>query len=81
LLYEDDWSKLPSATVIAGELDVLRAEGEQYAEKLNKVGVPVEVHVMQGMPHPFLAMDAVLEAGKKAITLLCEAAEKSFSSN
>lgn len=79
LLYKDDWSKLPSAAVIVGELDVLRAEGEQYAEKLKKAGVPAEVHVMQGMPHPFLAMDAVLEAGKRAITLLCEAAEKSFN--
>lgn len=78
LLYEDDWSKLPPATVIVGELDVLRAEGEQYAEKLKKADVPVELHVMQGMPHPFLAMDAVLEAGKKAITLVCEAAERSF---
>ncbi|KAL1983161.1 hypothetical protein VTN96DRAFT_411 [Rasamsonia emersonii] len=80
LLYDDDWSKLPPATIIVGELDVLRSEGEQYAEKLQKAGVPVELHVMEGMPHPFLAMDGVLEAGKRAITLFCEAAERSFYS-
>jgi acetyl esterase/lipase len=78
LLYDGDWTKFPPAVVIVGELDVLRAEGEQYAEKLRKAGVSVDLHVMQGMPHPFLAMDAVLEAGKKAIDLLCEAAESSF---
>jgi acetyl esterase/lipase len=76
LLYDhDNWSGLPSAVIIVGELDVLRAEGEQYAEKLRKAGVDVDLHVMQGMPHPFLAMDAVLEAGKRAITLLCEGVE------
>lgn len=78
LLYDDDWSKLPSAVVIVGELDVLRAEGEQYVEKLRQAGVSVDLHIMKGMPHPFLAMDGVLEAGKTAITLLCEAAESSF---
>lgn len=81
LLYPaENFAKLPQAVVIVGELDVLRSEGEQYAEKLKVAGVKQEVHVMGGMPHPFLAMDEVLEAGKRAITILCDSCTAVFSS-
>lgn len=72
------WAKLPRAVVVVGELDVLRGEGEAYATKLQENGVKAEVHVMKGMPHPFLAMDAVLEAGRDAITLLVECVKSSL---
>ncbi|KKK23678.1 putative lipase [Aspergillus rambellii] len=72
LFYKGDWSALPRALVMVGELDVLRAEGEQYAEKLRQAGVEVDLQVMKGMPHPFLAMDAVLKEGKRSITLMCD---------
>ncbi|KAJ6011657.1 hypothetical protein N7451_003069 [Penicillium sp. IBT 35674x] len=78
LFYDDDWSQLPPALVMVGELDVLRTEGEQYAEKLQKAGVAVDLQVMKGMPHPFLAMDGVLSEGKRCITLMCDALQKAF---
>jgi triacylglycerol lipase len=78
LFYADDWSQLPPALVMVGELDVLRTEGEQYAEKLQKAGVAVDLQVMKGMPHPFLAMDGVLSEGKRCITLMCDALQKAF---
>lgn len=78
LFYADDWSQLPPALVMVGELDVLRTEGEQYAEKLLKAGVAVDLQVMKGMPHPFLAMDGVLSEGKRCITLMCDALQKAF---
>lgn len=78
LFYEDDWPRLPPALIMVGEFDVLRSEGEQYAEKLRRAGVEVNLQVMKGMPHPFLAMDGVLQEGKRAITLLCEALQKAF---
>lgn len=78
LLYRGDWEHQPQALVIVGELDVLRAEGEQYAEKLRNAGVEVEWHVMEGMPHPFLAMDGVLMAGRTAITYMCNALKAVF---
>ncbi|KAJ5925429.1 Alpha/beta hydrolase fold-3 [Penicillium verhagenii] len=59
------WSQLPPALVMVGELDVLRTEGEQYAEKLQNAGVTVDLQVMKGMPHPFLAMDGALSEGEK----------------
>lgn len=76
LLYSNEdghWKELPPARVIVGELDVLRAEGEAYVQKLREAGVEADLHVMQGMPHPFLAMDGALEAGRTAITLFVEA--------
>ncbi|KAJ9149885.1 Triacylglycerol lipase [Pleurostoma richardsiae] len=79
LLYPTaNFSKLPPAVVIVGGLDVLREEGEQYAKKLRDAGVAAEVVVMEGMPHPFLAMDGVLEAGKRAIDILCDSLIKAF---
>ena len=78
LFYADDWSQLPPALVMVGELDVLRTEGEQYAEKLQKAGVEVDLQVMKGMPHPFLAMDGVLSEGRRCITLMCDALQKAF---
>ncbi|KAI6780840.1 triacylglycerol lipase [Emericellopsis cladophorae] len=73
LLWEGDWAKLPPACLVIGELDVLRSEGEQFAESLEAAGVRTEVHLMKGQPHPFIAMDAVLQAGSRAITIFCEA--------
>ena len=78
LFYQGDWSKLPPALIMVGELDVLRSEGEQYGEKLKKAGVEVNLQVMKGMPHPFLAMDGVLQEGKRSITLMCDALQKAF---
>ncbi|KAI9041666.1 alpha/beta hydrolase [Aspergillus affinis] len=78
LFYRGDWSQLPRALVMVGELDVLRTEGEQYADKLKKAGVQVDLQVMKGMPHPFLAMDGVLQEGKRSITLMCDLLKEVF---
>ncbi|KAK8110172.1 alpha/beta hydrolase fold-domain-containing protein [Apiospora kogelbergensis] len=78
LFWTGDWSKLPPACFVLGELDVLRSEGEQFGQKLTEAGVRADVHVMKGQPHPFIAMDAVLEAGSRAITLFCDALRDAF---
>ncbi|KAF3396024.1 hypothetical protein F1880_007368 [Penicillium rolfsii] len=78
LFYQGDWSQLPPALILVAELDVLRAEGEEYGEKLRAAGVSVDLHVMAGMPHPFLAMDGVLGEGKRAITLMCDTLREAF---
>ncbi|KAL4801593.1 Alpha/Beta hydrolase protein [Aspergillus unguis] len=79
LFYPGDFSALPRALVMVGELDVLRTEGEQYAGKLEQAGVEVDLQVMKGMPHPFLAMDGVLREGKRSITLMCELLNEVFT--
>jgi triacylglycerol lipase len=78
LFYQGNWSQLPRALILVAELDVFRAEGEEYAEKLRAAGVPVDLHVMLGMPHPFLAMNGMLEQARKAISLICDTLSRAF---
>ncbi|MEV7198100.1 alpha/beta hydrolase [Streptomyces sp. NPDC093510] len=62
---------LPPALVITGEADVLRDEGEAYANKLREAGVPVTAVRFQGIIHDFVMLDALREthAAEAAITL------------
>ncbi|KAJ5747325.1 esterase/lipase/thioesterase, partial [Penicillium nucicola] len=68
----DTFAKLPSALVVVAGLDVLRWEGEEYAKKMEEAGVAVEVKVVEGVPHPFIVMDAVLPKGKEAVSFVGE---------
>lgn len=70
--------RVPPALIFVAELDILRHEGEEYARKLQEAGVVVDLQLMRGMPHPFLAMDAVLEAGRSATTMICETLSRAF---
>ncbi|KAI0123466.1 alpha/beta hydrolase fold-domain-containing protein [Xylariales sp. AK1849] len=81
LFWKNDWSKLPPAVILVGELDVLRHEGQQYGEKLRDAGVKADIHVMQGQPHPFIAMDGVLTAGQDAIRHFCDALDSAMYSS
>ncbi|MEV1078731.1 alpha/beta hydrolase [Streptomyces sp. NPDC050211] len=62
---------LPPALVITGEADVLRDEGEAYANKLREAGVPVTSVRFQGIIHDFVMLNALREthAAEAAITL------------
>jgi acetyl esterase/lipase len=61
---------LPPALVITGEADVLRDEGEAYANKLREAGVPVTAVRYQGVIHDFVMLNALREthAAEAAIT-------------
>lgn len=82
LLWTGDWAKLPPAEVVLGALDVLRTEGEEFAARLVGAGrTSTRVTVMKGQPHPFIAMDGVLDCGKLAITLFVERLLSAFYVN
>ncbi|MDQ2582948.1 alpha/beta hydrolase [Saccharothrix yanglingensis] len=61
---------LPPALVITAEADVLRDEGEAYADKLREAGVPVTAVRYQGVIHDFVMLDALrgTHAAEAAIT-------------
>lgn len=61
---------LPPALVITGEADVLRDEGEAYANKLREAGVPVTAVRYQGVIHDFVMLNALrsTHAAEAAIT-------------
>ncbi|TLS30258.1 hypothetical protein PpBr36_03233 [Pyricularia pennisetigena] len=68
----DTFAKLPPALVVVAGLDVLRWEGEEYARKLRAAGVDAEVKVFEGVPHPFIVMDAVLQKGREGVDFVCD---------
>ena len=50
---------LPPAFVIVDEADVLRDEGESYAAKLRRAGVPVTTVRYDGIVHDFMLLDSL----------------------
>lgn len=50
---------LPEAMILNGEADVLRDEGEAYAEKLRRAFVPVTALRFQGIIHDFVMLNSL----------------------
>ncbi|MFI9018688.1 alpha/beta hydrolase [Streptomyces griseus] len=55
----DQLKGLPTTLVITDEADVLRDEGEMYANKLREAGVDVTAVRVAGMVHDFLLLDSL----------------------
>ncbi|GAB3705930.1 alpha/beta hydrolase [Amycolatopsis oliviviridis] len=77
----DELAGLPPALVITAEADVLRDEGEAYAAKLRRAGVPVTAVRYQGIVHDFVMLNTLREthaaeaAIKQAVGVLRAALE------
>jgi acetyl esterase len=62
----EDLAGLPPATVLTGEFDPLRDEGEAYAEALRAAGVPTQSMRADGLFHGFFGLDELLPEAQPA---------------
>lgn len=68
LFYPDEsFKKLPPCLIAAAGCDILRSEAEAYNVKLKRNGIKSDINIYPGVPHPVMAMDAVLEKGRQLV--------------
>jgi acetyl esterase len=71
-LQASDLTGLPPAIVLTAEHDVLRAEGEAYADRLRAAGVEVEHRRFPGQMHGFFTMVNLLPGSADGIAYVTE---------
>ena len=71
-----DLSGAPPAVVLTAEHDVLRDEGEAYAERLRAAGVDVSHKRFAGQMHGFFALVNVLPASEDGLDFVVEAIKR-----
>src|SRR5919202_1281137 len=74
-----DLSGLPPAVVLLAEHDVLRQEGEEYAEALRAAGVAVQSRRFEGQMHGFFTMVNVLPGSEAGISYVTEAIDRQLT--
>jgi len=76
-------NRLPPALVITAEADLLRDEGETYANKLREAGVGVAAARFQGIIHNFVMLAALKDtaAARAAMALATRWLLEGFASH
>jgi len=67
-LLAEDLSGLAPALVMVGSYDVLRDDGEAYANAMSAAGVPTTLVEYKGLSHGFINMASFLSAGRLALS-------------
>ncbi|MBC7742531.1 MAG: alpha/beta hydrolase [Bdellovibrionaceae bacterium] len=70
---------LPPATIIAAEIDPLRTEGKNLADKLKSAGVEVEYKNYKGVSHEFFGMASVVKEARDAQKFAAKELKHSFN--
>jgi acetyl esterase len=75
-----DLSGLAPALVLTAEFDVLRDEGESYAERMKAAGVPAEQTRYNGMIHGFVPRLKLFDSARIAVEQIATALKRVFAS-
>jgi len=67
-----DLRRMPRAIVITAEADILRDEGESYAQRTFLAGVDTEGYCYDGMIHGFLRMAGLVDRSNQALSEIAE---------
>jgi acetyl esterase/lipase len=67
-----DLRRMPRTIVITAEADILRDEGESYAQRTFLAGVDTEGYCYDGMIHGFLRMAGVVDRSNQALSEIAE---------
>jgi acetyl esterase len=78
-LRAEDLSGLPAAVVLTAEHDVLRDEGEAYAERLRQAGVAVRHQRFAGQMHGFFSMVDLLPGSAAGMDYVVEAIQRELA--
>ncbi|HEY0072467.1 MAG TPA: alpha/beta hydrolase [Abditibacteriaceae bacterium] len=70
---------LPPATIVLAEIDPLLSEGQMYAAKLRKAGIPTKEMLYTGVTHEFFGMGAVVNKAKQAIVFAGGELKKAYA--
>lgn len=71
-----DFKNTPPTLVLIAEHDALRDEGEELAQHMKKVGIPVQTIFYKDMVHGFMHMGEVLNEVQKATNEMAEFAHQ-----
>ncbi len=66
-LVRADLRGMPATTIILAEIDPLRSDGMELAERLRAAGVRVNLHQHEGVTHEFFGMGAVVDDARTAV--------------
>lgn len=79
ILRAPELSNLPPATVTSAEFDVLRDEGEAYAERLRAAGNQVSLHRVNGTCHGYAHLISTVRQADEHAALLGAALRKALA--
>lgn len=80
-LLADDFTELPSATVLTCGFDPLHDEGVAYAERLETSGVPVMHHEYERQIHGFINLVDDIDAASDALEAIAADLRDTFASS
>ncbi len=78
-IIEADLRGVAPATVITAQIDPLRSEGVDYAQRLRAAGVRVDERTYDGVTHEFFGMGAVLEEARDAVRFAASGLQRDLS--